>query len=96
MSVQRKILIVDDDDDLRDALAEQLMLVDEFDVYEASTGAQGIERAKTEMHDLVILDVALEDMDGREVCRQMRRQGVKCPVVMLTGQTSDADQILGL
>ncbi|MEM9783582.1 MAG: response regulator transcription factor [Pseudomonadota bacterium] len=96
MAVQRKILIVDDDDDLREALAEQLMMVDEFDVYEASTGAQGIDRAKTEMHDLVILDVGLEDMDGREVCRLMRRQGVKCPIVMLTGQTSDADQILGL
>ncbi|MEM6972743.1 MAG: response regulator transcription factor [Pseudomonadota bacterium] len=96
MAVQRKILIVDDDDDLREALAEQLMMVDEFDVYEASTGTQGLERAKTEMHDLVILDVGLEDMDGREVCRLMRRQGVKCPVVMLTGQTSDSDQILGL
>ncbi|MEM6487468.1 MAG: response regulator transcription factor [Pseudomonadota bacterium] len=96
MSVQRKILIVDDDDDLREALAEQLMMVNEFDVFEASTGSQGIERAKSEMHDLVILDVALDDMDGREVCRLMRRQGVKCPIIMLTGQTSDADQILGL
>ncbi|MEL6198035.1 MAG: response regulator transcription factor [Pseudomonadota bacterium] len=96
MSVQRKILIVDDDDDLREALAEQLMMIDEFDVYEASTGNQGIERAKTEMHDLIILDVGLDDMDGREVCRLMRRQGVKAPIVMLTGHISDADQILGL
>ncbi|MEL6774634.1 MAG: response regulator transcription factor, partial [Pseudomonadota bacterium] len=96
MSVQRKILIVDDDDDLREALAEQLMMMDEFDVYEASSGNQGIDRAKNEMHDLIILDVGLEDMDGREVCRLMRRQGVKAPIVMLTGHDSDADQILGL
>lgn len=96
MGVQRKILIVDDDDDLREALAEQLVLLDEFDVFEARTGAEGIERAKAEMHDLVILDVGLEDLDGREVCRAMRRQGVRCPIVMLTGQVSDADQILGL
>ncbi|MEO1458600.1 MAG: response regulator, partial [Pseudomonadota bacterium] len=96
MSVSRKILIVDDDADLREALAEQLVLIDEFDVYEADTGADGIERAKGEMHDLVLLDVGLPDMDGREVCRLMRRQGVKCPIVMLTGHATDSDQILGL
>ncbi|MEM8761706.1 MAG: response regulator transcription factor [Pseudomonadota bacterium] len=96
MSVARKILLVDDDGDLREALAEQLMLIDEFDVYEAEDGASGIERAKGELHDIVILDVGLPDMDGREVCRLMRRQGVKCPILMLTGQSSDADQILGL
>jgi DNA-binding response OmpR family regulator len=96
MSVSRKILLVDDDNDLREALAEQLMMMDEFDVYEADSGGNGLERAKEEMHDLVILDVGLPDMDGREVCRLMRRQGVKCPVIMLTAHVSDADQILGL
>ncbi|MEM8790282.1 MAG: response regulator transcription factor [Pseudomonadota bacterium] len=96
MSVSKKILLVDDDEDLREALADQLVMIDEFDVFEAATGHDGIERTKTEMHDLVILDVGLPDMDGREVCRLMRKQGVKCPVIMLTGQTSDSDAILGL
>ncbi|MGD1923567.1 MAG: response regulator transcription factor [Paracoccaceae bacterium] len=96
MSVAKKILLVDDDGDLREALAEQLMMIDDFDVYEAETGNGGLERAKTEMHDLVILDVGLPDLDGREVCRMMRRSGVKCPVLMLTGNDSDADTILGL
>ena len=96
MAVAKKILIVDDDDDLREALAEQLMVVEEFDVFEAETGQRGLERAKTESHDLVILDVGLPDMDGREVCRLMRRQGVKCPILILTGHASDADTILGL
>ncbi len=96
MGIAKKILLVDDDADLREALAEQLMAIDDFDVYEAETGAAGVERAKTEMHDVVILDVGLPDMDGREVCREMRRAGVKCPVVMLTGQDSDADTIQGL
>ena len=96
MSVAKRILLVDDDDDLREALAEQLMMIDDFDVFEAETGTNGIERAKEEMHDLIILDVGLPDMDGREVCRLMRKNGVKCPILMLTGNDSDADTILGL
>jgi DNA-binding response OmpR family regulator len=96
MTAVKKILLVDDDADLREALADQLILTEEFDVFEAETGAAGIEKAKAELHDLVILDVGLPDMDGREVCRLMRKAGVKCPVIMLTGHTSDSDAILGL
>ena len=96
MANLKKILMVDDDLDLREALADQLVLTEEFDVFEASTGAEGLQKAKEATYDLVILDVGLEDMDGRELCRLMRKQGVKCPVLMLTGHTTDADTILGL
>ena len=96
MGVAKRILLVDDDADLREALAEQLMAIDDFDVFEAESGTAGVERARTEMHDLVILDVGLPDMDGREVCREMRRAGLKSPIIMLTGQTSDSDTIQGL
>lgn len=92
----KKILLVDDDEDLREALADQLVLTEEFDVFEAGDGAAGLKKAKEALYDLVILDVGLPDMDGRELCRIMRKQGVKCPVVMLTGHDSDADTILGL
>jgi PleD family two-component response regulator len=51
---------------------------------------------KEGLYDLVILDVGLPDTDGRELCRLMRKQGVKCPILMLTGHDSDADTILGL
>lgn len=96
MSNLKRILMVDDDLDLREALADQLVLTEEFDVFEASTGAEGLQKAKEASYDLVILDVGLEDMDGRELCRLMRKQGVKCPVLMLTGHTTDSDTILGL
>ncbi len=96
MSTLKKILMVDDDADLREALADQLVLTEEFDVFEAGDGADGLVRAKEQHYDLVILDVGLPDMDGRELCRLMRKQGVKCPVIMLTGHTTDSDQILGL
>lgn len=92
----RKILLIDDDTDLREALSEQLVMTEEFDVFEAEDGASGLRRAKEEVHDLIILDVGLPDTDGREVCRLMRRQGVTCPIVMLTGHAGDADTILGL
>lgn len=96
MTALKKILMVDDDADLREALADQLVLTEEFDVFEAGTGADGLVRAKEQHYDLVILDVGLPDMDGRELCRLMRKQGVKCPIVMLTGHTTDSDTILGL
>ena len=96
MSNLKRILLVDDDDDLREALSEQLVTTEDFDVFEAGTGANAMEKVKGGHFDLVILDVGLPDTDGRELCRLMRKQGVKCPVVMLTGQDSDADTILGL
>lgn len=96
MTVVKKILLVDDDPDLREALADQLVLTEEFDVFEAGDGEGGLARAAEQPYDLVILDVGLPDMDGRELCRLMRKNGVKCPVIMLTGHTSDGDQIEGL
>lgn len=96
MASLRKILLVDDDDDLREALSEQLVMTEDFDVFEARTGAEGMEKIKAGLFDLVILDVGLPDTDGRELCRRMRKAGVKCPVLMLTGHDTDADTILGL
>ena len=96
MANVKKILLVDDDDDLREALSEQLVMTEDFDVFEACDGASAMEKAKAAIYDLVILDVGLPDTDGRELCRRMRKGNVKCPILMLTGQDSDADTILGL
>ena len=92
----KKIFLVDDDDDLREALSEQLVMTEDFDVFEAASGQDAVEKMKGGLFDLIILDVGLPDIDGRELCRQMRKQGVKCPVLMLTGHDTDADTILGL
>ena len=96
MATQKNILLVDDDEDLREALAEQLVMTEDFEVFEAANGADAMQKVKEQIHDLVILDVGLPDTDGRELCKLMRKQGVKCPVLMLTGHDSDADTILGL
>jgi DNA-binding response OmpR family regulator len=96
MSNRRRLLLVDDDEALRQSLREQLGLLDEFEIAEAATGAAGVERARTGAPDLVILDVGLPDLDGREVCRLMRKENVRCPIMMLTGHDTDPDQVQGL
>lgn len=96
MTTGRKVLLVDDDEALRTTLAEQLQLHEEFETSEAGTGTDGLETAKAQTFDLILLDVGLPDMDGRDLCRLMRKAGVKSPIIMLTAQDSDADTILGL
>lgn len=91
-----KILIVDDDDDLRESLAEQLSLHEEFQVSTVATASDGLKEVKNDHQDLVILDVGLPDIDGREACKLMRKGGFKSPIIMLTAQDSDSDTILGL
>ncbi|WP_146589513.1 response regulator transcription factor [Puniceibacterium confluentis] len=96
MAQLKNILLVDDDDDLREALAEQLVMTEDFEVFEAENGIGAMSRAKEQNYDLIILDVGLPDTDGRELCRLLRKQGIKAPILMLTGHDSDADTILGL
>src|ERR1041384_5842337 len=92
----RKILIVDDDTELRTALVEQLALHDEFEAISVDSGSKGVQAAKSGEIDLVIMDVGLPDIDGREVVRILRKNGFKAPIIMLTGHDTDSDTILGL
>lgn len=96
MSNGKRILIVDDDEDLVEMLSDQLKLHEEFQVVLAMSAAEGLEITKHSNFDMILLDVGLPDMDGREVCRLMRRAGVRAPIIMLTGADTDADTILGL
>lgn len=96
MASGKRLLLVDDDTSLRDMLGEQLQLHEEFTIQAAESGARALECVKSDHFDVIILDVGLPDMDGREVCRLMRRSGVKAPIIMLTGADTDADTILGL
>ena len=96
MMTGKQILIVDDDATLLQMLSEQLQLHEEFVTVGAESGAQALELAKEDYFDVIILDVGLPDIDGREVCRLMRRNGVTSPIIMLTGADTDADTILGL
>ena len=93
---ERAILLVDDDQDLREALTEQLELYDEFAIIQEECAAAGIKSARENHIDLLIMDVGLPDMDGREAVKLLRKGGFKSPIIMLTGHDTDSDTILGL
>jgi DNA-binding response OmpR family regulator len=96
MASARKLLIVDDDAELRDALMEQFALHEEFEAVAVENGSKGVQVAKAGQIDLIIMDVGLPDVDGREVVRILRKNDFKAPIIMLTGRDTDADTILGL
>jgi len=89
-------LVVDDDENFRQMLVEQLQFHEEFITEGAGSGKAAIDRTKEQYFDIILLDLGLPDMDGREVCGVMRRNGVKSPIIMLTGADTNADTILGL
>jgi len=91
----RKILVVDDDSELREPLTEQLLL-HEFDAVAAENGCEGVQAVKVGQIDLVVMDVGLPDIDGREVVRILRKNGFTAPIIMLTAHGADSDIVLGL
>jgi DNA-binding response OmpR family regulator len=96
MPVRHRILIVDDDEAFRKELAEQLTLHEGLDVQQAGSAREALEIVKSTLFDALVLDVGLPDTDGRDLCRLMRKQGLKAPVIMLTAHDTEADTILGL
>ena len=94
--IRRRIFLVDDDADLRKTLMDQLTNYREFELIEAATANEAIRKVQEVHVDLMLLDVGLPDMDGREAVKILRRDGFKSPVIMLTGHDSDSDEILGL
>jgi DNA-binding response OmpR family regulator len=93
---KRRILLVDDDADLRQTLVDQLKDQPEFDISEAGTANDALKVIRDKNIDLMILDVGLPDMDGREAVKVLRSEGYRSPILMLTGHDTDADQIKGL
>lgn len=93
---QRHILIVDDDRVFSEALVERFLAYDELEVSTAETASAGMRAAREGQFDLIVMDVGLPDMDGREAVKLLRKSGVRVPIIMLTGQDSDPDEILGL
>ena len=90
-----RILIVEDDAAIAFALEADLES-EGYEVSVSTTGDDGLRRAREEGFDLVLLDVMLPGRDGFEVCRDLRRSGIRTPIIVLTARTHDAEKVLGL
>jgi DNA-binding response OmpR family regulator len=90
-----KILVVEDEPGIALGLEDDLRL-EGWDVELVSDGAAASRRAREEEFDLILLDVMLPTKDGLDVCRELRRAGLRTPIIMLTAKAQEAEKILGL
>jgi DNA-binding response OmpR family regulator len=90
-----KILVVEDEPGIAFSLESDL-LTEGYEVAVVGDGVEAVQLARAEAFDLILLDVMLPHKDGFEVCRELRRGGLKTPIILLTAKTHEAEKILGL
>jgi DNA-binding response OmpR family regulator len=90
-----KILIIEDEESVLMALEDDLRL-DGYHVSSAKDGMKGFSMAKEKEYDLIILDIMLPEMNGFEVCKQLRQTGITTPILILTAKSQEFDKVLGL
>ena len=90
-----KILVVEDEPYIALGLKSDLAL-EGYEVEVARDGETAVERARKERFDLILLDVMLPGKDGFAVCRELRHDGVRTPIIMLTAKSQEAEKVLGL
>ena len=92
---RKRVLVIEDESAIRTVVTE-ILRRDGFEVLEAPAGQAGIRTAVSREPDIILLDWVLPDISGLDVVREIRRQGVLCPVLMLTGRSSKVDMVVGL
>jgi two-component system OmpR family response regulator len=92
---QQRVLVVDDERSIVDAVATALRY-EGFTVDEAATGREALKAAESQRPDIIVLDIMLPDLDGLEVTRRLRQDGLRVPVLFLTARDSTEDKISGL
>jgi two-component system OmpR family response regulator len=92
---EARVLVVDDEDSITDLVSTALRYVG-FEVAVAANGRQALERAAAFRPELVVLDVMLPDLDGFEVVRRLRADGLRVPIVFLTARDATEDKVAGL
>jgi two-component system OmpR family response regulator len=90
-----RLLLVDDEDNLRSML-EAALRYEGFDVHAAANGRDALHAVEDATPDLIVLDVMMPDLDGFEVCRRLRNDGVRTPILFLTARDATDDKVRGL
>lgn len=90
-----KVLIVEDEPDMVRGLADNLRM-EGHEVHAVSDGAKAVETVVKQRPDVILLDVMLPNLDGLEVCREIRARAISTPIVMLTARGQEVDRVLGL
>jgi two-component system alkaline phosphatase synthesis response regulator PhoP len=91
----KKILIIEDDPATIAGLEETLK-AEHFEVTTVMSGQMGYEKAKTDDYDLILLDLMLPEKNGIDVCKDLRKDGISTPILMLTGKKEEIDKVIGL
>jgi DNA-binding response OmpR family regulator len=91
----KKILIIEDEDSIRMALEDDFLL-EHYEVEVASDGLEGLAKGADPDTDLIILDIMLPGMNGYDICKKLRNQGIRTPIIMLTAKGQEIDRVLGL
>ncbi len=90
----KKILVIDDEPKIVE-ICQDYLKASGFEVLSASNGLQGLNAARREKPDLIVLDLMMPGMDGLDVCRNLRREG-NTPIIMLTARVEESDKLVGL
>ena len=90
-----RILVVEDEPGIALGLEDDLRL-EGYDVEVMGDGAAASRRAREGGFDLILLDIMLPGKDGFEICRELRRAGMRVPILMLTAKTQEAEKVMGL
>lgn len=91
----KKILIIEDSEAIRIALEDDF-IIEGYEVDSANNGREGLAKALNLDNDIIILDLMLPEMDGLDVCKELRRQNIGTPIIMLTARSMELDKVLGL
>ena len=95
MAVLKKILLIESDVDLREALCEQLRNTDQFEVFSSGNDTETLQKLKVQSYDVIVMDLHPFNDDSLEACRVTYAQNVKCPILLLTERDEISSKVFG-
>ena len=95
MTTLKKILLIESDPDLREALCEQLHCTDQFEVFSSGNDTETLQKLRVQSYDMIVIDLHPLNNDSLEACRVTYAQNVKCPILLLTERDEISSTVFG-